>query len=309
MFIIKNNAATEVVPQTFAGLGFREKEHLQEWIANNPTMLGEELLIIQKEFAGFDETRERLDLLALDTHGNLVVIENKRDDSGADVTWQALKYVSYCSTFTAEGIVRVFQEYLKKLGTGKNAETELREFFEQGDFSSILEQGDQRVILVAANFRREVTSTVMWLFNRGIDIKCIKVTPYKHGEDILIDPEQIIPVKDAEDYLIQLAEKRQAQTIATAEARERQRNFSFSEIGIQPGEELVFVKNETKTCKVFDDKKVEYEGEAKPLSLSALALKLLKEEGIDRPSGSAQGGREFSYKGELLTDIRKKLGK
>lgn len=38
---------------------------------------GEELLIIQKEFDGFDDTRERLDLLALDKDGNLVIIENK----------------------------------------------------------------------------------------------------------------------------------------------------------------------------------------------------------------------------------------
>ena len=49
-----------------------------------PGCLGEELLIIQKEFSGFDDTQERLDLLALDKDGRLVVIENKLDDSGRD---------------------------------------------------------------------------------------------------------------------------------------------------------------------------------------------------------------------------------
>lgn len=53
---------------------------MQEWIANNPESLDEELLIIQKEFDGFNDTNERLDLLALDKQGNLVVIENKLDD-------------------------------------------------------------------------------------------------------------------------------------------------------------------------------------------------------------------------------------
>jgi len=214
MFIIdkEKNEATAVDRQTFAGLGFRERDHLQEWIAKNPAMLGEELLIIQKEFAGFDETRERLDLLALDKDGNLVIIENKRDDTGADVTWQALKYVSYCSTLTTEEIVRIFQQYL---GDDKNAETELQTFFGQDDFSTILEQGDQRIILVAANFRKEVTSTVMWLFERAIKIKCIKVTPYQHGENIFVDTEQIIPVKDAEEYLIRLAQKKQRESITT----------------------------------------------------------------------------------------------
>ena len=65
-----------------------------------PEALGEELLIIQKEFDGFADTRERLDLLALDKDGRLVVIENKLDDSGRDVVWQALKYVAYCSNLT-----------------------------------------------------------------------------------------------------------------------------------------------------------------------------------------------------------------
>ncbi|SNT37492.1 hypothetical protein SAMN05421763_11286 [[Luteovulum] sphaeroides subsp. megalophilum] len=86
---------------SFSELGYREREHLQEWLAAMPEALcasmseGEDgLLIIQKEFDGFDGTRERLDLLALDKQGQLVVIENKLDDSGRDVVWQALKYAA-----------------------------------------------------------------------------------------------------------------------------------------------------------------------------------------------------------------------
>ena len=42
-----------------------ERYDLQEWLVSHPEALGEELLIIQKEFDGFDGTGERLDLLAL----------------------------------------------------------------------------------------------------------------------------------------------------------------------------------------------------------------------------------------------------
>ena len=98
--------------QSFSALGFKERNHLQEWLAQCPEALGEELLIIQKEFDGFDDTRERLDLLALDKEGNLVIIENKLDDSGRDVVWQALKYASYCSTLTTAQIVEIYQRYL-----------------------------------------------------------------------------------------------------------------------------------------------------------------------------------------------------
>ena len=82
MYIIDqdNNEVLPISKRTFSELGFREREHLQEWIAKRPEILGEELLIIQKEFDGWTETRERLDLLALDKSGNLVVIGNKLDD-------------------------------------------------------------------------------------------------------------------------------------------------------------------------------------------------------------------------------------
>jgi len=65
----------------FSGFGFIERKHLQECLENYLQALargdGEELLIVQKEFDGFDDTRERLNLLA--------IIENKLDDSGRDV--------------------------------------------------------------------------------------------------------------------------------------------------------------------------------------------------------------------------------
>ncbi len=77
MYIIdkEKNRISKLQKKTFTELKFKEREHLQEWIANNPSSLGEELLIIQKEFSGFGETKERLDLLALDKQGNLVIIE------------------------------------------------------------------------------------------------------------------------------------------------------------------------------------------------------------------------------------------
>ena len=42
----------------------------------------------------------------MDKSGNLVIIENKLDDSGKDVTWQSLKYASYCSGLTKENIIK-----------------------------------------------------------------------------------------------------------------------------------------------------------------------------------------------------------
>ena len=206
----EKNKGEKLEKVTFSELNMSEVHHLQEIIANNTETLGEKLLIIQKEFHGFDDTNERLDLLALDKNGNLVVIENKLDDSGKDVTWQIIKYASYVSTFTRDEIIRIFQDYLDKKGESESAEELLKEFYEIEDIDDlILNEGNtsQRLILVAGNFRKEITSSVLWLMNYGLNIQCIKATPFRSGDEVLLNMEQIIPVKDLEEFIIKIAEK------------------------------------------------------------------------------------------------------
>lgn len=225
MFVI-NQTANSIHPltrRTFTELGFKERAHLQEWIAGNPLALGEKLLIIQKEFSDFSETNERLDLLALDKNGNLVIIENKLDDSGRDVTWQALKYASYCSTLTKEEIRNIFQNYLDSTASGKNAIEMLNEFFEDADYSEIVlnQRMTQRIILIAANFRKEVTSTVLWLMNFKIQLQCFKATPYELNGQYFLTLDQIIPTKDAQDYVISMTNKAQEEIITGEEIKSR----------------------------------------------------------------------------------------
>lgn len=209
MYLIEkdNNRILKLKEKTFTELGFTERNNLQEWIANNPSSLGEELLIIQKEFSGFSETNERLDLLALDKQGNLVIIENKLDDSGKDVTWQIIKYASYCSSLTKLEIIKIYQVYLGL----DNAEQKLSEFFNKDIDELILNSGltSQRLIIIAANFRKEVTSSVLWLMNFKMRIQCFKVSPCVLDEHLFLNIEQILPTKDSEDFAISIASKAQ----------------------------------------------------------------------------------------------------
>jgi hypothetical protein len=217
------NSIEPLRSQTFVELGFRERQNLQEWIAKAPSCLGEDLLIIQKEYAGFSDTQERLDLLAVDKQGSLVLIENKLDDTGRDVTWQALKYASYCSSLSKENIRSIFQEYLDRRGAGDDAKEALVEFLDAEEYDEIvLNKGaTQRIILIAANFRKEVTSTVLWLLNFKIRAQCFRVTPWSSGSDIFLKVDQIIPTKDAEEYMIGLASKSLDEVEAAAEEKNR----------------------------------------------------------------------------------------
>lgn len=217
------NKITKIKQMTFTELGFKERGHLQEWLEGNPESLGEDLLIIQKEFSGFNDTNERLDLLALDKKGNAVIIENKLDDTGRDVTWQALKYASYCSTLTKEQIRNIYQQYLDKRGQGEEATNKLSEFFNNAEYEelTINHRQSQRIILVAGSFRKEVTSTVLWLLNYKIKMQCFKATPFALDSQLFLTLEQIIPTKDAEDYTISMVDKAQEDLSTQEELKER----------------------------------------------------------------------------------------
>lgn len=219
----QQNKINRLEEKTFSELGFKEREHLQEWIAKDPSCLGEELLIIQKEFDGFQETRERLDLLAVDKQGNLVIIENKLDDSGKDVTWQVIKYASYCSSLSKEDLRNIYQQYLKTINSDSSAEESLAEFLGKEDYSEVLiNQGSgQRIMMIAGKFRKEVTSTVIWLMNFNIRVQCFKVTPFTFGEQLFLNFDQILPVKDAQDYSISMASKAQEEIAVQENLKQR----------------------------------------------------------------------------------------
>jgi hypothetical protein len=229
-----NNSIKPLKAHSFSELGFKERQDLQEWIAKYPSCLGEDLLIIQKEFAGFSDTQERLDLLALDSKGRLVIIENKLDDSGKDVTWQAMKYASYCASLKTESICGIYQDYLIRTGQPGAASELIADFLEVADLSEVtLNRGvSQRIMLIAANFRKEVTSTVLWLMNFKLQVQCFKVTPWSMADDLFLNVEQIIPVKDTQDFVIGLADKAQdeVQTSSAEAARHTIRREFWREV-------------------------------------------------------------------------------
>ncbi len=225
-----SNRITPLTVKRFNDLGLTERRHLQEWLENYPDALtqgdGGELLIIQKEFDGFDDTRERLDLLAIDKDGNLVIIENKLDDSGRDVVWQALKYAGYCANLKKQQVVEIFQRYLNQKAQVEgvdpaDAESLLLEFLQADDLQSVQLNTlkSQRLILVAAQYRKEVTNTVLWLSQFGVNCQCFKVTPYQAGDELFLNVEQIIPTPEASDFMIGMMAKEAEEKRASNEQR------------------------------------------------------------------------------------------
>ena len=193
----------------FSRLGLQERRDIQEWIATNPGILGNDLVIVGKEFSDFDRTSERLDLLAVDADGKLVVIELKRDDSGTDAHWQAIKYASYLRDASQDDIVAM---YARHEGIPEaDATQRLLQHLGSDDLNAL--NNDQRIVLASHRFAPEVTSACLWLNEKvpGDDlITCIQLTPHHDAESgsLYVQVNTIIPVPGTEDLSIGISDGR-----------------------------------------------------------------------------------------------------
>lgn len=192
---IENKRLIKLSPTLFSTLKLKERYDIQEWIEKTPEILEEELLIICKELplpSGI-----RLDLLAIDKKANLVIIELKRDDSGTDMEWQAIKYTSYCSNFLQEDIFKYYAEYLQS--DEDEAQLKVEEFIDE-EIDKLNEK--QRIILVSKEFHSDVISAVLWLRDYKIDIECVRLKLYlDKNNQLFIAPDLIIPLPEAKDYI------------------------------------------------------------------------------------------------------------
>jgi len=225
LFNIDGEGAVDSIPtQQLSELGLRERDDLQEWVIDEPRILDEELLIITSEYAGFEETLDRLDVLALDRSGKLVVVELKRDRADQTTDLQALKYASFCSTLTAEDIQQLYREFHKDSTEGdltrEDVGKRFTNFIDTDEAVTIADSGlaefdlddRPRVMLAAGDFGTEITSPVMWLRQEyGLDISCVRISAYERDGEYLVQGQQIIPVPEAEEYMTKRREKEEKQ--------------------------------------------------------------------------------------------------
>jgi hypothetical protein len=201
--------ATPIASPSFSALALKERFDLQEWVLSTPALLGEDLLVITTEFDRFDRTSERLDVLAVDRKGKLVLIELKRSAVGTAAELQALRYAAFCSTFSLEDI----SELHARFRAGRHEETltteEARErivgFVDNPGFRVLDDK--PRIILAAQEFPPEITATVLWLRSFDVDLSCVRLTPYVVNEQLVIDSSVLIPLPETEAFQIRRERK------------------------------------------------------------------------------------------------------
>ncbi len=213
---VKNGLSTfeKIESTSFTELNIWERQHIQEWIRQAPEILGEELLVVSIEFDRFVNSNDRLDVLAIDRQGNLVVIELKRDAFAGYADLQSIRYAAMVSSMTIDNLLPYYIAYQKKQLNIENpskeeSRTAIEEFVYQEAFEELTSK--PRIILCSENFSQEITTTVLWLNQSGLDISCVRITPHKIGEQVVIVPSKIIPLQEAKQYLIDIQKKEEQQ--------------------------------------------------------------------------------------------------
>ena len=187
--------------------GIRERDDIQRMLRDQPRILEEGLFIVAEEYGDWEESSRRIDLLALDSEGRLVVIELKRSDQGSLMDLQAIRYAAMVANMTLKQAIDAHSEYLRRLERDDDDEQQLQGHLSSDDAETRLNTSSPRIILVSADFGKELTTSVLWLNEVGLDITCIKMQPYKSGDDLFLERSQVIPVPQATDYLVRLRDR------------------------------------------------------------------------------------------------------
>ena len=209
IYVLGENGIRELQSTTFAQQELRERQ-VQDVLKRHPEVVSPGTLIVAEEFRDWEDSRRRIDLLGIDQEANLVVIELKRTEDGGHMELQAVRYAAMISAMSFEDLVSTFGRYLEESGhRPDDARGKLREHLGWGDTDDEVLGQDVKIVLASADFSKELTTTVLWLNDRGVDIRCVRMRPHDNDGQLLLEVQTVIPLPETEEYQVRIREKRQ----------------------------------------------------------------------------------------------------
>lgn len=209
LYEIQSDGLRELATTSFHAQNLRERQDLQRLFRNNVGVITPDILVLAEEFGDWEDSRRRIDLLGIDRDANLIVIELKRTDDGGHMELQAIRYAAMVSTMTFDDAVDAYASFISKQGKETNARESLLQFLGWDEPEEDRFAQDVQMILVSADFSREITSAVLWLNERSLDIRCVRLVPYIDQGRVLLDFQQVIPLPEAEEYQVRTKAKAQ----------------------------------------------------------------------------------------------------
>ena len=181
------------------------EQRLEQWIESSPDILGERLLLIGRQVTtGYNG---RIDLLALDGDGQLVVIELKRGRTPRDIVAQLLDYLSWAAELK--------EEHVRDIAARTHG-TSFESAFAKMFGSTVIPplNSAQRGLIVATDTDEATTRIVNHLTRRhGMDLNVVTLSFFSHnGTEMLARWWTVDPAELAELVAPPASEARAAQS-------------------------------------------------------------------------------------------------
>lgn len=168
------------------------EERIENWLEKDHSLIANDLLVIGRQvstdFGGV------IDLLCLDSGGDIVIVELKRDKTPREITAQVLDYASWVKDLSNERITEFANEYLREKGP-------LEEAFKQRfgeEIPEILNE-NHKMLIVASEIDSSSERIIKYLSDyHGVGINAVTFQYFldeKKREMLarvfLIDPYQV----------------------------------------------------------------------------------------------------------------------
>lgn len=154
---------------------------LEEMIVSCPDILSNHWLLIGQQVhtthGGF------IDLLAIDTDGNLIVIELKRNKTPREVVAQALDYASWVKELQADAIAEIFDRF--KLSQEETLDASYEKKFGHALDEETLNDSHQ-IVVVASSLDPSTERIVNYLNDLDVAINVLFFQVFQHGSEQLL---------------------------------------------------------------------------------------------------------------------------
>lgn len=193
------------VHSTLPDSGRKEKNDLEQWIRSDPSVLGSDIAIIGEQVqtnAGI------LDFLGVDSSGNIVVVELKRDRLPREALVQAIDYASDIADWDLDRFRETCRSY-----TGQTFEDYFQRSFEGVPIEDLAFNQAQRLLLVGFAVEESLGRMIEWLSDKysvGVNAVILNYVRTPRGDEILsrmvIIPEEVEKQKaNKRKFLIEMS--------------------------------------------------------------------------------------------------------
>lgn len=168
------------------------EQQLEDWLADDIGIISDDFLVIGRQVrTAYDGY---IDLLCLDSRGDLVVIELKRGKTPREVTAQSLDYASWVKGLSNDAVAEIAEQYLKDRGP---LEAAFRLKF-GAELPDILNEG-HKIVIVAEEMDESTERIVQYLSDAGIGINVATIQYFQSndGREMLAQVFLIEPAKAA----------------------------------------------------------------------------------------------------------------